>query len=228
MRQRWRDLLFLHFPCDLEAIAPLIPAGLSVDTFPDASGREQAWIGLVPFRMEGIRWAFAPPIPGTHAFPETNVRTYVHRNGTDPGVHFFSLDAANRLAVLTARALFSLPYFWSRMSLGGEGDRIVYGGKRQYADASYRIGAAIGDARPDLKPGSLEFFLVERYLLYAHHRGRLASGRVFHAPYGIRSATLFDLEEGLVRAAGIAPRPYEHALFSQGVDVDVYPLRPVP
>ena len=94
MRQQWRELLFLHFPCDPAEIAPLLPPGLAVDTFPDAAGVERAWIGLVPFLMKNVRWAFAPRVPGTHTFPETNVRTYVHREGRDPGVWFFSLDAA--------------------------------------------------------------------------------------------------------------------------------------
>ncbi len=43
------------------------------------------------------------------------MRTYVHRRGRDPGVWFFSLDAANPVAVAIARATFGLPYFHARM-----------------------------------------------------------------------------------------------------------------
>ena len=225
MRQRWRDLLFLHFACDPAEIAPMLPPGLSVDTFPDGDGVERAWVGLVPFMMRDVRWAFAPRIPGTHTFPETNVRTYVHREGKDPGVWFFSLDAANPLAVATARVAFALPYFQASMSLARSGDRIEYAGRR--GPESYRIHANLDGTASDPAPGNLDFFLVERYLLYAYRRGRLMSGRVHHTPYALRSVSTDPLDEALVGAAGIAVRPFSHQVFSEGVDVEVFPLRTI-
>src|SRR4051812_9056703 len=105
MVQSWRHLLFVHWEVPLEILRPLVPSSLTIDTFDG-----KALIGLVPFTMQGIRLAYLPPVPGTTAFHETNLRTYVHRSGRDPGVWFFSLDAANALAVKVARALFHLPY----------------------------------------------------------------------------------------------------------------------
>lgn len=221
MRQSWRDLLFLHFPCDPAEIAPLIPHGLEIDTFPDADGVERAWIGLVPFMMRDVRWIFAPAVPGTHTFPETNVRTYVHRNGRDPGVWFFSLDATSRLAVITARAAFALPYFQARMSLDRRASEVTYEGER--TGAAYRIEARLGSQMAQLSP--LEFFLIERYLLYAARGDRLWSGRVWHQPYGLREVKVRRLGESLVKATGIEPRSFVHSVFSEGVDVDVFPLR---
>lgn len=223
MRQRWRDLLFLHFACDPALVAPLLPQGLSVDTFPDESGEEKAWIGLVPFLMKDVRWAFMPRVPGTHTFPETNVRTYVHREGREPGVWFFSLDAMNRLAVATARRAFSLPYFHAAMSLTRTEGRVVYQGERH--EARYRIEAEVGSSLPPPVPGTREFFLVERYLLYAARGDGLYSGRVFHPPYGLCALDDVTVDETLARAAGLPERPYASALFSQGVDVEIFPLR---
>ena len=94
MRQHWGKLLFMHWRIDANLLRPLIPSQLKIDTF-DGS----AWIGVIPFTMWGIRASFLPPIPGTSAFHELNVRTYVTLNG-EPGVWFFSLDAANSLAGL--------------------------------------------------------------------------------------------------------------------------------
>src|SRR5688572_317020 len=91
MRQHWGKLLFMHWPIDEIYLRSLIPSQLAIDSF-DGS----AWIGVVPFTMWGIRASFLPPIPGTSAFHELNVRTYVTLNGI-PGVWFFSLDAANKL-----------------------------------------------------------------------------------------------------------------------------------
>src|SRR5579862_3183753 len=98
----WRDLLLLHFACDPMEIQDLLPRGLTVDTFPDDTGREMAWVGLVPFRMERVRPKGVPPMPCGESFPETNVRTYCHVNGKEPGVWFFSLDAANPIACAVA------------------------------------------------------------------------------------------------------------------------------
>ena len=87
-----------------------IPADLAIDTFDG-----QAWLGIIPFSMTGVRLRWTPPVPGLSAFPELNVRTYVTAQDK-PGVWFFSLDAANALAVLAARAAFHLPYFRARMN----------------------------------------------------------------------------------------------------------------
>ena len=62
--------------------------------------------------MTGVRPVGVPPVPGLSSFHETNVRTYVRLGDRDPGVWFFSLDAANRIAVKLARSLFHLPYHY--------------------------------------------------------------------------------------------------------------------
>src|SRR5687767_621891 len=93
MRMRWRDLLFAHWAIEVEAVRRLVPSGLEIDTF---DGR--AYLGIVPFQMEGVAPRGLPAIPLLSASPEVNVRTYVRHEGVD-GVWFLSLDAGNRLAV---------------------------------------------------------------------------------------------------------------------------------
>jgi uncharacterized protein YqjF (DUF2071 family) len=73
MIQHWGKLLFLHVPVLVADLRPLIPRGLEIDTF-----EGQAWLGLVPFTMWGIRPRGLPPIPGLSAFHELNVRTYMN------------------------------------------------------------------------------------------------------------------------------------------------------
>jgi uncharacterized protein YqjF (DUF2071 family) len=46
LKQVWHDLLFAHWPVAVEALRPLIPAELQIDTFGG-----HAWLGVVPFRM---------------------------------------------------------------------------------------------------------------------------------------------------------------------------------
>ena len=219
MHQYWGKLLFMHWAIDAELLRPLIPSQLSVDIFDG-----KAWIGVVPFTMWGIRASFLPPIPGTSAFHELNVRTYVHFKGV-PGVWFFSLDAANSLAVWGARTFYYLPYFIAEMSLEQRGSRIEYSstrndGRGPAADlhAAWTIGECLAQARP----GSLEFFLTERYCLYSYHRDQLYRSRIFHQPWPLQSATLDSYRSTMISSLGVAEpagEPLLHCAESIGVDI---------
>lgn len=110
--QRWRDLLFMHWRVPVEQLQSAIPVPLQLETFDGA-----AWIGLVPFAMRGVRPWWSPAIAGISNFLETNVRTYVVHPEAGPGVWFFSLDATSRLAVVTARRFWHLPYFHAQLTL---------------------------------------------------------------------------------------------------------------
>jgi hypothetical protein len=145
MAQSWRDLLFAHWPVAPDALRPLIPPQLELQAF-----HKQCWVGVVPFRMSGVRPRWLPAIAGTSCFPELNVRTYVVCGGK-PGVYFFSLDAANRLAVKTARFLYHLPYFHADMRSDDTGEEIVSRSKRRKTPNSKDIPAS-GKGEPPLAP----------------------------------------------------------------------------
>jgi hypothetical protein len=214
--QRWRELLFVHWSLPPAAIRSLVPPGLELDLW---DGR--AWIGLVPFKMEAIRSSWMPARAGLD-FLETNLRTYVHRDG-EPGVWFFSLEASSWLAVRVARLGWSLPYFLAEMSSARDRDRIDYRSRRSdgvHASASWTIGDELGPSTE----GTLEHFLLERYLLFSQRRGRLRKGQVHHPPYPARRATLEAIDESLLRAAGIdrEGRAPDAVHYSEGVDVEVF------
>jgi len=220
--QRWRHLAFVHWRVPVATLRPLVPGALAIDTFDG-----EAFVGIVPFTMQGVRPRWAPAVPGISNFHETNVRTYVHRDGADPGVWFFSLDAARRLAVALARTFWHLPYHHARMTLAAEAGEIRYASERRANGARFR-----GTCRPRgepqaAAPGTLEHFLAERYLLYAQKRdGTLRRGQVHHAPYPLQPAELADQDESLLEAAGIA-RPVGAPLvhFASGVDVEIFALQ---
>jgi uncharacterized protein YqjF (DUF2071 family) len=229
MRQDWRHLLFLHWEVDPAALRALLPPGLTLDTY---EGR--AFVGLVPFTMRNVRPVWSPPLPWLSHFHEVNVRTYVCHERREPGVWFFSLDAANPVAVLAARALWKLPYFHARMSLKRvAGGCFEYRSERRWPKP-VPAGCALryeptGTPQPS-EVGTLEFFLAERYNLYSFDCGRLFRGRVHHAPYPLQPARLIDLDETLVRAASVtlptastgSREPLAH--YAAGVNVDVFPL----
>lgn len=231
MRQGWRELLFLHWAAPPELIRPLLPDSLEIDLFEGL-----AYVGLVPFTMTGVRPVGFPPVWGLSRFHETNVRTYVHLAGRDPGVWFFSLDAASAVAVRLARALYHLPYHHARMFLAREETgpdrslpRLTYAGTRRRSEtgsASYAIRAQVTGPVNPARPGTLEHFLLERYILYTRFQDRLYLGRVHHSPYPAQPAAVLAFDEDLLAAAGISrPQGIPMAHFAQGVDVDVFRLR---
>jgi uncharacterized protein YqjF (DUF2071 family) len=206
----------------VEKLRPFVPAALELDLYEGT-----AYVGVVPFGMQGVRPRWSPKRLAFR-FLETNVRTYVCYKG-QPGVYFFSLEAASRIAVWAARKFWSLPYFHAEMSLTKEGDEFLYQSKRWSGDVihkvRYRLGELLGPSMPD----SLEHFFLERYLLFTEHRGRLYVGQVHHTPYPAQAAEVLELEDHLLEAAGLGACPglptYTH--YAAGVDVEVFDLRPV-
>lgn len=229
MYHHWRDLLFLHFPIEPESVRHLVPGSLEIDTFPDKTGREVAWVGVVAFRMFGIRPRGLPPLPWLSAFPETNVRTYVHRNGREPGVWFLSMDARPKIACRMARAWYREPYTFADMYCGRDGDRVTYRHcRREGIPAESQIVCQVGPRMAPAQPGTLEYFLTERYQLYTDDSHRLWKARVWHEPYPLREASVVRCEGNLTEALGIPARDWEHICFSDGVDTNIYKLTPVP
>jgi uncharacterized protein YqjF (DUF2071 family) len=225
MRQYWGKLLFMHWAIDAELLRPLIPSQLSIDTFDG-----KAWIGVVPFTMWGIRASFLPPIPGASAFHELNVRTYLHSKGV-PGVWFFSLDAESRLAVWGARTFYHLPYFNAEISLRQEGNSIQYHSEREDTtgpSAQLDVAWTIGEPLAQARPGTLEFFLTERYCLYSYHRERIYRSRIFHQPWTLRSAAVDSYQSTMVESLGIEEPKGEPLLhYAEELGVNIWPLRKV-
>ena len=226
MYQRWSELSFLHWRFPPDAIRPLLPPGLELDTFDG-----EAYVGLVPFRMSGVRPVWSPPFSPLSNFCETNIRTYVHYQGRNPGVWFFSLDAASAPAVLIARTLWKLPYYFSRMHLKRESGAIDYMSERLWPASVPAVCSVRTRPTGPVEPaaiGTLEHFLAERYILYAYARSRLYVGRVHHNPYPLQRAELLHLDETLMQAAQIT-RPSAAPLvhYADAVDVRIFPLRPI-
>ncbi len=205
MTQSWHDVLFAHWPIDIEALRTKVPGALHVDTY-DGRG----WLGIVPFRMTNVAPRGVPALPWVSAFPELNVRTYV-TVGNRPGVFFLSLDAASMLAVAAARTLFGLPYHVAVMAVHHREGRIEYESRRRRSanggatfTAWYRPVGAAQFPRPD----SLEYFLTERYCLYTVDRSsRVRRVDIHHPPWLLQTAEARIFENTMAAAAGLAAPP---------------------
>lgn len=221
MGQTWESLLFAHWRVPVEQLRPRVPPELEVEEH-DGS----AWVGITPFRVTGLRSRGTVPLPGVSSFLELNVRTYVHAADGKPGVWFFSLDATSRLGVRAARRAYRVPYFDARMTfeeLDGwvdvEAARLDEHG-RVFSGRYRSVGPAAAS-----RPGSLEWFLTERYCLYAADEpGTIYRAEIHHPPWLLHPA------EAEIELTSIAPfelpgEPLCHVAEPQ--DVVIWPLERV-
>lgn len=219
--QRWRRLLFLHWAVPVGELRRLVPASFELDLHDGV-----AYVGIVPFVMEGVRPALAPPAAALD-FLETNLRTYVVKDGV-PGVYFFSLEAASRLAVAVAQLLFALPYHYAEMRLEGGPEATRYRSRRARTGALFDVHYAVGEALGPSLLGTLEHFLIERYWLFTEREGQPFKGQVHHAAYPVHRASVVGVKDELAQAAGlpalVGPPAFAH--YSPGVDVEVFALEP--
>ena len=221
-RQSWCDLLFAHWPVEATQIRKLVPEPLVVQEFDGIS-----WLGVVPFRMEGVMHRPLPDLPRISAFPELNVRFYVEHEGK-PGVWFFSLDATNILAVKAARKFFHLPYFKAKIKIQEIDDTFEFQSQRQEGadlrfEAVYRPCSNPYEAQPD----TLEYWLTERYCLYSQdNKGNLYRAEVHHVPWPLQKTEADIRVNQMLSPFGIelGPQP-AHLHFAKRVDVIVWPLQ---
>ena len=163
-----------------------MPPDLELDTF-----EGECWVGIVPFRMRTVRFAWCPPVVGTSSFAEINLRTYVVSGGR-PGVFFLTLDARNPVAVSLGRRLYGLPYLRACVSLQRRGDAIAFHSSRD--EPSWPAAAFAATYQPTgvtqrAPSGTLEHWLTERYCFYTATQGHgLRRTEVHHEPWPLQPA----------------------------------------
>ncbi|MDY7099986.1 MAG: DUF2071 domain-containing protein [Actinomycetota bacterium] len=227
LRQRWAQLAAFHWDYDPAVVQAILPPGLRADTF---DGR--AWVGLIPFEMERVRFARGPVLPIVGSFVEVNVRTYVVDGNGRRAVWFSSLDVPTRLVVATARSVFALPYCLADATHTVDGHRHAYEVTRRWprhdrtaAPPRARMEFTVGEPIPE--PSELDRFLSARWALTTTRRNRLLRGPVGHPAWPLHRIEVESIDEDLIAAAGLpAPdRPPTHTAYSPGVDVEVGTLR---
>lgn len=223
MIQYWEELLFLHWEISKQFLDKILPRGLEVDTF-----QGKAYIGLVPFRMKGVRPIFLPPLPWVSYFSELNVRTYVKTQGK-PGVYFFSLDAGNRIVVEIARKYFHLPYLNANIHFKKEGIKKEFHCFRIDSRANpgefhaiYFPSSKVYQSKQD----TLENWLTERYCLYSRDsKGELYRGEIHHLPWPLQKAECHIYHNTILKNHNIRILESEPLIhYSESLKVALFPL----
>lgn len=222
MLQRWEHLLFLHWHYEPAVVQATLPPGLTVDTF-----NGQAWLGLVPVFMRNVRPRFVPAVPMLSDFLELNLRTYVYDAQGRPGIYFYSLDCDQPVAVEAAKRLLGLRYEHAEMEASVAADGWVRM-ETQRVDTVLRSAFRFRPFGPatEASEDALDFFLVERYRLFASDENgeSLRTIRVCHAPYRLRAAEVTEWGDAVLRLAGFASpeREPDHVCAAEPVEVEVF------
>ncbi len=204
-----------------------LPPWLEVDTF-----HGSAWLGVVPFWLDRIKFRGLPSIPGARGFPDLNLRTYVRDRYTGaPGVYCFSFDASNVLAITVARSFYCLPYYWAEMRFEQRSERefSFYSRRRLTArpvifKARYR-GLGPTQKLAEVRSGTLESFLTERSCLFSSNRaGQPIRAHLHYVPWPLEEAEAEIERNDLASAVGLQLPDEEPVLhYSRRLAVYIWP-----
>jgi len=214
--QSWRDVVFLHWRTEPQAVAPLLPPGVEPDLV-DGS----AWIGVIGLRMTDLRLG-GVPYP---SFLELNVRLYGRDEDGRQGVVFRAMEASDPVFAAASRAALRLPYTWASMRFAHVGDRVSYATRRVLpaADrAGMRMRVRTGEPIPH--PTPTEVSLTARWSLHQRWYGPTLRVPVDHAPWPLHRADLLDWhDDGLLTACGLPalPGPPESVLYAPATTVRI-------
>jgi len=224
INQSWAKLLFAHWVIPVAVMRQVVPEQFELDLY-----EGQAYIGVVPFLMREVSPRYVPSLPWLSYFPELNVRTYVTHSG-QPGVYFFSLDACNPIAVWIARTFYLLPYFNAAMqckvSVGSNGQQINYRSRRNSKticslDVTYGPDGDIYRSRP----GSLDYFLTERYCLFTLAHGHVYRGDIHHKPWPLQPAWAQWAENLMVEPLGLKLEGQPILHYVENIDTIEWAIR---
>jgi uncharacterized protein YqjF (DUF2071 family) len=198
LKQAWNDLMFAHWPVARDRLREMVPDFLQLDTFDN-----EAWVGITPFRLSDLSPRGVPALPWISAFNEINLRTYVVCDGI-PGVFFFSLDANSSMAVGGASTMFHLPYFLADISVDDRGGQLSYESRRVRGDAAFQAKYGPAGSVFEPEPGTLEYWLTERYCLYTQDAAANAYRvEIHHRPWQLQTAEAEITMNSMADAAGI-------------------------
>lgn len=216
MTQEWNHLLMLHWPVSRLLLEPFVPKPLTVDTY-----ENNAWISFILFKVTNMRFRGLPKIPYLHTFNEINIRTYVTYKG-NRGVYFFSLSVNKWLNALAPKLLL-FPYYYKKIAL--QQDEVFHfslKGQNEKFDCSYSSASDLFIT----SPGSLDYWLLERYCFWTVKRKWLFRGDIHHEQWRVNEAKVSIRDNSLARflpRSIFQDKPRTH--FTERKQVFIWPIQ---
>lgn len=230
LRAHWRYLVMLNYEVAPELLAPLVPAGTTLDRW---DGR--TYVSVVGFRFLHTR-VLGVPAPLHQAFDEINLRFYVRRElpggEVRRGVTFVRELVARRAVALLARLAYNEPYATVAMRSRVPRTLVAEPGALEYTWRSRahsgRVAATTVGA-PEVPPLDSEAtFITEHYWGYTRQRdGSTVEYRVAHPRWRVWRAVEAMLETdvaavyGAPFAGALAGAPAS-AFVAEGSEVTVF------
>lgn len=179
--QEWHDVLFLHFQVDPHEIKPYILPELELDLFED-----QAWIGLVLFKVKGNRLRWLPPVPGVSSFLQVNIRTYVTYKEMQ-GVYFLNLDVNNPMIVKMGKMRGLLPFRFADMQSIRSENTITFNNRCQSRKgAEEKLSVTFEPFDKVVDKGAFERWFAERYHQWFKQNNHLFRIDIQHLPWELQ------------------------------------------
>jgi uncharacterized protein YqjF (DUF2071 family) len=186
------SVVFIHYEMEPATLRPWVPFALDVR---DGS----AYVSVVAFAQQRLRFCFGGAwtawvgaLGGNHGF--LNVRTYVRAAG-ESGIYFLAEWVPSPVTSWVAPRLYGLPCRLGRLDYGGSAGQVRAGRGRW----KFRVEEASGPFRV-CEPGSLDEFLLERYVAFTQWRGCKRMFRVEHEPWPQKRVEVVVEEDSLLAA----------------------------
>lgn len=210
--QTWLHTIFLNYKVDPKFFEGRLPEGIELDTY-----NGSAYLTVVPFRMEGIRFPFTPPLPFSSLW-ELNLRTYVKAGGKS-GIYFLTLDTDHLLSEWIAQTFFYLPYRFKSMRAHIQNQDYIFD-----AGDSFFMKAKVTSV--PLVTESYHYWLMERYSVFTHNGSDIWRGDVIHEPWPLKYVKIETLREGLCNEFfPTAPVELESVFYCEKMPVSFRPFQ---
>lgn len=151
--QEWKNVVFLHWPVEIEDLKNFVPKNLTIDLF-----EGKPWVSLLIFNLEKMRPRFLPPFPPISNFYEINLRTYVKAENKG-GIYFLQLEASKIISAKLARLFTNLPYTHSNIIREANYIHSTNNKASSELKLEYEIGAI-------KQKKDIDAWLLERYVLF--------------------------------------------------------------
>jgi uncharacterized protein YqjF (DUF2071 family) len=203
-RADWNQALFIHFRIDPTQLQPFVPFPLDIRD-------GDAFVSLVAFTQSRLRPAFGGAVAAALTAPLAeheflNLRAYVRVN-EEPAIYFISEWIPNRLAVLIGPRMYGLPYRLGAHRYEHAGQPVR--GCVQAPEGRLEYRAQV-DADPEsATAGTLDHFLLERYLAFTHRNGIHRCFRVEHSAWPQARAWVDVIDDSLLRSVSAWTRHIE-------------------